>query len=541
MTAFGANEVALGETMIDAALATQEEVRRAPSQFTRQGITSPWFSPRDKVLVGEKTKFRVFTKGYRGARATTFAGMAGTEGPPPMKVGHVECSYSWNDLMGLRAGIKWNMMQDLKHKNLTYAVYNLVNELFSEAEADMAERINTGLMLSYTASMGKVVAMFDVDGSTMTGIGGHAAAYIQVKDAPISRFQEGDVLELYDVDSASGTDYLNARVYVHDVIHGENGPPKSDGSRVENIGPGLIVEPCDALGATSSVNYSDAAKISAGTDFLDSFIARSGEFQTSTTVSTTGPNNFHGFPDWFDWSVGCLRDGDGTYITRTADGMRWTNPLVITPDGVTRGTSSTYKEFDPDEHLVEYADTCINLVKAGRKERRSIGKGMPGGVNKEIKISDHLVMVVEPKMGNHIVNGAEDKLRFTHASTMNEASAKALRMIGVEGFEGYVWHSFTLGEVAIVADTNCQPHSAFILEPSSFFWIEPPGGQRVQWLPFTGGSRIWPIAGNVAADETYGTPTMSRQAMAYSMLGLMCDQPRANAMIECIITAREAA
>jgi len=539
--AFNSNEIGLGEEAIDAALAIKEEVRRAPAQFTRQGKTSRWFSPRTKMLEGERTKFRVFTKGYRGARGTNFAGMAGTEGPVPMKIGHVECSYSWDDLMGVRSGVKWNMMQDLKHKNLEYAVYELVNELFSEAEADTVERISTGLMLPYTASMARGVAMFDADGTTMSGIGGHAPAFIQIKDGPVSRFQQGDVLQLYDVDSASGTDYLNAQVYVHDVIYGENGPPVAGGQRVEGIGPGLVVEPCAVDGNVSSgtgydTNYSDAAKIAAGTDFLDCFIARSTEFQTSTTVTIGGPNNYHGFPDWFDWGTSTLRDGTGTYLTRTDPSYNWTNPMVITPDGVTVGTSSTYVEFDVDEQLVELGANWINMVKAGRSQRRTLGVGMPGGPNKEIQISEHLMMIMEPGMCDHVVNGAEDKLRFTHASAMNEAAAKALQMIGVEGFEGYVWHNFTLGEIAIESDTNCKPHSAFIVEPSSWFWIEPPGGQGVQWLQHGGGSRIWPIAG-----DTLGTPTFSRQAMGYSMIGLMCDQPRANAMIEGILTAREAA
>jgi len=108
-------------------------------------------------------------------------------------------------------------------------------------------------------------------------------------------------------------------------------------------------------------------------------------------------------------------------------------------------------------------------------------------------------------------------------------------MIGVEGFEGYVWHSATLGEVLMQPDTNCKPHTAFILEPSSFFWITPPGGDRVQWLSHGSAGRVWPIHG-----DTLGTPTFSRQAMAYRMCGLMCDQPKANAIIEGILTAREA-
>jgi hypothetical protein len=117
---------------------------------------------------------------------------------------------------------------------------------------------------------------------------------------------------------------------------------------------------------------------------------------------------------------------------------------------------------------------------------------------------------------------------------MNVEAAKAYRNIGVSGFEGFVWHSFTLGSVAIQADTNCTPHTAYIIEPSSFFYITPPGGEGIQWLSHGQGSRIWPIHG-----DTLGTPTFSRQAMAYCLIGLQNDQPQANAIIKHICTARE--
>jgi hypothetical protein len=527
--------VGLADDAINAALAINEQVQPAPSQFVRQGKTSQWFSPRSKMLKGERTRFRVFDKGYRGARRTGWSAAATSEGPVPMAIGHTECSYSYDDLSMIRAGVKWSMLQETKHTDLNLAVYDLVNKLFGEAEADIAETENTGLFLPQSCAMATVTQIYDADGTTFTGAAGHAAAYITISGNP-GRFQKGDVLAIYDATSTGGSDVQNAQVVVHDVVHGTDGPKVAGGTRVASIGPGLVVEPCDSAGAVEASNWNgatvttgDTASFTSATPAVGDFIARTHEFTTSATSGAA--NNFHGLPDWFDWSVGTLRNGDGTYLTRTDPGYEWTNPFVVEA-----GTAAEPVEFDPDEHLAELAENWIFRVKAGRAGRKTMGEGMPSGVNEQIQISEHLLAIMEPKMLQHVSSGAEDKLRFTAAAQMSESSAKALEMIGVSGFEGYVWHSPILGEVCMKADTNCKPHSAYIVEPSSFFWIDPPGGSGVKWLPHGSGGRIWPIAGS-----TNGTPTFERQAMAYKSRGLMCDQPAANSEIRHILTAREAA
>ena len=534
--------VGLADDAINAALAVNEQVQPAPSQFVRQGKTSAWFSPRSKMLKGERTKFRVFDKGYRGARRTGWTSAATTEGPVPMAVGHTECSYGYDDLSMIRAGVKWSMLQETKHTDLNLAVYDLVNKLFGEAEADIAETENTGLFLPQSCAMATVSAIYEITATTgtqdaFTQTNTHEDAYIQISGNP-GRFQKGDVLDIFDSTSTT-TGTQNATVIVQDVIHGDDGP-KVDGIRAAGIGPGLVVRPCQVDGTfstsiepLSTENWVGGTQTGAnGTSYTTAlpadgdFIARSGEF----TLVAASAKNFHGLPDWFDWTTGTLRDGDGTYLTRTDPGYEWTNPFVVEA-----GTLAVPVEFDPDEHLSELANNWIFRVKAGRSGRRTMGEGMPDGINEQIKISEHLLAIMEPKMVNHVVSGAEDKLRFTHSSAMNESSAKALQMIGVEGFEGYVWHSPTLGEICVKADTNCKPHSAYMIEPSSFFWIDPPSGSGIKWLPHGSGGRIWPISG-----DTNGTPTFERQAMGYKSRGLMCDQPGANAEIRHILTAQEA-
>ena len=539
--------IGLAEAAIDAALARKEKVQRSPSQFTRQGKTTSWFEPRYETLAGERTVYRAFVKGYRGARATSYNTAATTEGPMPMKIGHVELSFSWADLCMIRGTVRWSMLQETKHKKLEYAVYDLVEKLYTEVNSDIVERLNTGIMLPYHAGLAQIHTVYDLlgaNGGSVT-ISGHAPLYVRIKNGPISRFQVGDVLDIYENVAAADDKY--ATVVVHAVIYGENGPQcLSSGAktRVQDIGPGLILEPCDADGTVSSntTAWNTDGDVSTATDFADCWLARSGEFKKYVTTES---NNIHGIPDFFDPAISVFNDATGTALVRAPTdtdiatlaasdyAYEWQNPMVITPTDASAGSEV---ELVVDDHFTELANNWIYEVQAGRAKRRSHGRGLPGGKNNEIAISEHLTFFCTPPMGNHIVQNAADTAQFTHASMLNDAAAQRLKRIGVEGFDGYVWHNMALGEIAIRTDANCKPYHGFLIEPSSFFWIGPKGGQSVQWLPHGNGGRIWPIAGTPGV-ETNGTPTFERQAMAFTMFGLMCDQPQANAMIEHIKTS----
>ena len=533
--------IGLAEAAIDAALARKEKVQRSPSQFTRQGKTTSWFEPRYETLAGERTVYRAFVKGYRGARATSYNTAATTEGPMPMKIGHVELSFSWADLCMIRGTVRWSMLQETKHKKLEYAVYDLVEKLYTEVNSDIVERLNTGIMLPYHAGMAQIHTLYDLKGANggSVTITGHNALYARIKNGPISRFQVGDVLSVHADDASSSDDAYLSYVYVHAVIHGEDGPvylASSVKTRVADIGPGLILEPCDADGTTTGNTTAwNSGTASAATDFADCWLSRSGEFKRNVTTES---NNIHGIPDFFDPAISVFNNASGTALDRadadgTAYAYEWQNPMVITPTDASAGSEV---ELVVDDHFTELANNWIYEVQAGRAKRRSHGRGLPGGKNNEIAISENLTFFCTPPMGNHIVQSAADTAQFTHASMLNDAAAQRLKRIGVEGFDGYVWHNMALGEIAIRTDANCKPFHGFLIEPSSFFWIGPKGGQSVQWLPHGNGGRIWPIAGTPGV-ETNGTPTFERQAMAFTMFGLMCDQPQANAMIEHIKTS----
>ena len=530
MTAFGDYEIGIADDLINAALAVDEKVT-APAQFTRQGKTSQWIQAEKRMLRGERTRYRAFIKPYRGARRMRWNTSATSESPVPMSPGWTELSYDWSDLVDIRGTVKWNMKQDLKHSSdVRLSVMQLVENIFSQAELDVVQVMNDGIMQPYTCAIAKVGQIYNIDGATFSGAAVHTPAFIQVVGGSSSNFEKGDVLDIYDSDGST----FKIRIYVHGVIHGENGP-WSGGEREEGIGPGILAEPCNADGSGTGVGGSctTAWNTVAVPDANGDFLARSGEFDTTTTTA----KNFHGLPDWFDTTVDCLADGDGTAIDREATGNEWMNPLVIIPDGASAGSEV---EFSVSTHLSELARSWYVQVQSGRRDRakngRSLGTGMPGGKAQGIAISEHLVAICEPQMLEHITENAGDSQRFTHASLLNEAAAKALQLIGVSGYEGYVWHSPQLGEVAFHADTNCTPHTIYFIEPSSFFWIQEPGGQRLGWISNGSAGRVWGVVG-----DTLKTPTYTRQAACHVALGLKNDQPQANAVVKHVCTAAEAA
>ena len=531
--AFSDYGIGLSETAINAALATQEKVRGTKAQFTRQGDTTRWFRPESRVLKGKRTVYRAFVQPFTGTRRATWSGGDSTEWPVAMKLGHMELSYDWDDLRWFRATVKWSKAQEMKHENAELAVYALVDELYSQAVTDIAGQMNAAIFQNYNASIGLVAGIYNVDGTTFTGGSGHAEAYIHF-NGPISNIQKGDVLDFYDSASAfGGSDTQNQRVVVKGVIKTPDGPP-SAGDRVADIGPGFFAEPCAVDGSTSTGTgytyiWTDAMSANDGahasTPAAGDFIARSGEFHISTLA---GGKNFHGLPDWFDSEIDCLKDKDGTALDREAVDYTWMNPAVYTPSSASAGSEV---EFSLDTHIGEMEDTLPYALKVGRAGRRSLGEGLPGGPENGIELSEHLVAICEPKMVRFIAQSEpRGSDRFVHTGSLNEAAAKALKRVGVGGWEGYVYHSPTLGEIVFQSDTNCTPYHMYFLEQDSFFWLEPPGGQKVRWNDHNG-SRVWPIPG-----DTLKTPTTWRQAAPFALIGLMCDQPQANCMLQHITT-----
>ncbi|HUU96000.1 MAG TPA: hypothetical protein VM487_09680, partial [Phycisphaerae bacterium] len=281
------------------------------------------------------------------------------------------------------------------------------------------------------------------------------------------------------------------------------------------IGPGIVVNTCDAAGTHGTTAWNAVADPASG-----DFIARSGEFSTSTT----GYKNFHGIPDFFNPAMNLYRNAAGTLLDRDADGNRWMLPFVYTA-----ATAGSEVAFDLRSHIRPLEDVLGRAIKTGRNARRQ-------SPQEGVSISDAMVGIAGPEIINDVVDEAINSINFTATQSTSMDAATRQRLFGNVGFEGIVYHSPTLGSIALEADPACRPYVVELLEPNSFFWMYFADGRpgrprwtgdwdRVQSTTLTGG--------------TYGTPTFYRQKGYWCAMLLVCDQLMANAEIQGVKSSRQ--
>lgn len=490
------------------AVLNAQRLHPAPMQFHRHGQTTKWFKPRQQPWVGKQWFYRVFTKPLTGVRRETFDTGAIGEFPAATTIEYDELSVVRNDLKMFRATKQYNEKEHEMTANTRMAVGSLALKLTTQVEDDFAGQLNAGVNQPGTAMAAKVKQIYDADGTTFSGASGHVAAYISISGGSISQFHSGEILDIYDTDGST----KNATVVVHDVIYGADGPPAA-GSRVATIGPGLIIEPCDAYGAVEATAWNAVAAPAVG-----DYLARSGEF-TSTVANY---RNFHGFPDWFDTTVDVFRDHDGTAIDREGTGAQWMNPQVVEA-----GTSGTPLAFDMELHFGEIEDTLPYRVETGRRQRMNSeqGLGMLGS----------LVAIAEPKIVNDAVREASASRQFTIQTAKSMEAADRRELFGEVGFNGIVYHSPSMGQIALQADAMAEPETINIIDPNSFFFIY--WGKRkgqVNWLKMDSNGSIWRRKSGV----TVGRPTYYLEGAADAICCLQCDQPGVNTRIRYVKSSR---
>ena len=518
--AFGDYGINVSDADFDEAFADEDKIRQAPAQFVRIGEVGRWFKPGVETMRGAaRTIYRAYIQPLTGTRRSKFNTAAAAEAPVARKIAYQRLSFAWDDLCVFQHTIKWNTMEAMKSEDPAYAVVELASELYTQCAEDIREQKSLAIFQSSSAWMAKVEAVYDVDATMtdMTGESGHAPAFIKIKSGNIAQFQKGMILDIYDC--GDGTT-KNARVKVHDVIKGADGPFVG-GSRAAAKGPGLICEPCAADGSTTSgTGYDTAwgAAFAAPTTAVGDYIARSDEF------STTTPPSFAGLPDWFNPAVNTYDDEAGTPINRDADGNRWSLPYIVTG-----GTDGSEETFDLDTHLAELSEHWITMVRAGWDSRERLGQGMRTGANQTMEIDRHLVLAMEPNICRWITQtAATDTARFMSAAAMTPDAALKMRRVAVVGFADFIYHDPNLGYCTLQPDHGCTPKMVYVLNPETWKWSAPKGynGESVHWI-MNGSSRVWPLPG-----DTNKTPTHECQATAEDMAYLYCDQMQANARIE---------
>lgn len=486
-------------------------------QFNRMGApTSRWFGIRGQAFTGRMFEYRAWIKPSTGVRRNSFASARTGEFPVARDLAYQPLTITTSDLKFYQGTVKFNEIDSMQAQD-TGAVVNLVTKVMGDVMVDYASQVNAGIYQRQNCAMATLTQIYDADGSTMTGAAGHAPAFLKI-NGPISAFQPGDVLDIYDATSTGGSDTFNLQVVVHDVIYGTDGPP-SAGVKVADIGPGIIAEPCAADGSVSTGTGYNYAWNTVATPAAGDFIAKSGEFSTSTSAA----KGFHGLPDFFDTTVDIFRDEAGSLLDREATGNGWMNPFTYTA-----AAAGSEVELDADEHFRDVEDYLGNRVVLNRLARQGIDPNGP--------TINAMSALLRPELLNHLVREAKDDKRITFVGSTTVDAAKSRQVIAESGFDGYVLHSPTLGEIDFQADVACVPYKIFLTDPNSFFWVTFGGlGPRaMEWLTQGQGSKIVRMNG-----ATNQTPTYYLQAAAHTCLCLACDAIQNNVLIEGVKSANQ--
>lgn len=500
-----------------AAIARAERLHPTHQTYHRNGLTSRWFKANKKKMTGKQLFYRALVQPSTGVRRAQMSGAAETEFPVPLDLAYLEMSILFSDLRMFRATVRYNEIENMRTLNSKEAVAQLAIKYVADVHADFGQQLNAAVHQGGTSAMALVSAIYDADGTTFSLAGAHTTAFIKIKQGSIGQFQKGDVLDIYDTDGTT----KNAICVVQGVIYGKDGPPAS-GSRVSSIGPGILVEPCDATGAVYACNWNGGTMSGGGTSYTPAagdYIARSGEF-TSVAASY---KNFHGLPDWFDTTVDVYRDSDGTVIDREDPSYQWMNPEVIVA-----GTAGSETELDIDTHFREMEEVLPYRINTGRQQRKS-------DPEKDITLTTVLLGITDAALEADIVTEARSTQRITHTTAMNLDRAKREEWFGHVGFEGFVYHSPNLPPIVLQTDTLARPHFIDFIDPNSFtyytFGNSDPG--HVTWTE-EGGDKWQRLEG-----DTLRTPTFYKQSGAWTACTLQCDQPAVNVEIQYVKSSNE--
>ncbi len=485
---------------LDAAMDETYRLRPAKAQFTRCGETSKWFDPKGQVLQGKRFHYKAFIQPATAIRRQIQATAATSEFPVPHEYKYLDLSVAHTDLKFFQATVRYNLLEEMRGKSKEHCIADLAMKAVGEVDDDFGNQLNASFHQPATCAAAKVKQIYDADGSAFSLTGAHTPAFISISHGNVNQFQPGEVLDIHDTDTAT----KNAIVKVWDVIYGTDGPPSS-GVRVADIGPGLIVEPCDANGAVYACNWNAGTMSGGGTSYTPAtgdFIARSGEYHASTF------RNIAGFPSLFDPTVDIWYDEDHATIDRESAGYAWMNPLVVAG-----GTDGSEVTFDIDTHFRELEDYMPFMVKAGRQARVRADQG--------INLKKSLLAICPVSIVNDQVAEAKTTMRFTATAATSMDAATRRELFGEVGFDGLVYHSASLGPIAFQADPACRPYHIELIDPNSCFYVSMTGNTReVTWLSGSNG-RWTPLEG-----DTNRTPTFYVQGGAWVAMQLVWDQPR---------------
>ena len=379
------------------------------------------------------------------------------------------------------------------------AVYDLAMELALQALQSIDEKRNHMIHQNSDGVKAVVVQKYDPDGTaysgyssdangTYRGSAGVAMAFLQVDQGSISKFHQG---ELIDIRIAS-TEVNRVVGVVCDVWHDTVYQGLS-------VGPGLLVA-ADAAG--DSAAHFD---LGGDTDFDNAV--------DGDEIFSSGEADGSGLPVGFGELF--KRSGTLAYFgitDRTAPGYQF-----LIPYGRDYSSGGASVEIDIDTHFGNMADTMGMLFGPARLNRRKRGFAM----------TEAIVCICPPDLVNTVARQAgQSTIQFTAEAASNLPEARRKQLTSVQGWVGSVIQHPTLPPIVLQGDPCATKDTIRIFEPSTFEFIRM-GSKIPKFIPNASGGK-WHNRRNV----TTGQLTMSMDASGFVVETLFCDQPQLNYSIE---------
>jgi len=483
-----------GVSVADIADTMDEYYRLRPdkAQFTRFADTAKWFDPRGELLKGNIHHFKAWTAPATGTRRKTVGAAETAELPRAREAEWKDIGVPYSDLVAFEYYVRINDLAEEKTSDTAHSISNIAMRMVSEAELDHAEAVNAAIYQDSDCKICAVAQKYDADGSTYTPTA--TTAYLAIDEGSISRFKRNMKIDI----RVAATSDIRVTANVDSVNYQDDGPVWT-GDRVSGIGPGIICSYDSSEGTGNDAHFNNVVD---GDE-----IVLSGEGLLS---------NFHGFPDWFGEHTNVYKEADGsTEYDRDAAANHWSIPEVL---------DFSNADIDLDVHLRGLADILPYRVKAGRQARTT--------ENAELQIKNTLVAFGSPRLINDASEAGRDSHQFwtTANTTMDEA--KSQELWGNVGFNGVVYNSPTLGNIALQPDPMAEPRTLTITDPNSFFFLHRGGLNRPRWL-MNAGSRFSRLRGD------NNRLTLMQDAGAISLCLLQCDQPAVNARITGVTSSLE--
>lgn len=428
---------------------------------------------RSTSFAGGKLYRKLYYQGFSRAQATDSLESAY---PAPGKVDVLDVNIDESHLRRLGVSMIRSIpaTYEVDPANADNAVFDLATELAAEGIVAMYEKKCLMMHITNTMVMGTVAAKYKADGDTYSQA---TTAFLQVTDAPVTRFKIGMILAPHAT-----------QVEVKDIILTTNwGNGRTNG-------PGIVVQLYTAE-AEGDTHLDDLAAADVLRVYGDS---ATGGFDLSLPTLTS-PDTGSALPYF-------------SIADRRAVGRKFL---------MCEGGALTSTTLDIDTHIGAAATVLADVTPKARLQR---ARNQP-------KAPSALLLVCRPDLAEEIARQCGDaSLRFQRKDYAGTDEARNANLVAVRGWTGAVLTSLSFYPMAVEVDNLCAPNTIYIVDPQAYEWITL-GPDRPKF-DTSGGQTWFPVL-----DTSTGRRLPKVEATALQFLVPWCDNPKAAAYKIATVTA----